>query len=117
MSKEEEKQKVRERQKGYRQDEIVVIKAAEPVSLRDTRSELRVCAYCRVSTDNIEQTSSFELQKIYYEEYIAKHENWKMVDIFSDEGISATSLNHRDGFKKMIAECTKGKIDLIVTKS
>lgn len=53
MSTEEEKQKVRERQKGYRTDEIVVIKAAEPVSLRDTRTELRVCAYCRVSTDNI----------------------------------------------------------------
>ena len=117
MATEEEKQKVRDRQKGYRQDEIVVIKAKEPVSLRDTRSELRVCAYCRVSTDNIEQTSSFELQKLYYEEYISKHDNWKMVDIFSDEGISATSLLHRDGFKRMIEECKKGRIDLIVTKS
>lgn len=44
MATEEEKQKVRERQRGYRTDEIVVIKAAEPVSLRDTRTELRVCA-------------------------------------------------------------------------
>lgn len=117
MATEEEKQKVRERQRGYRTDEIVVIKAAEPVSLRDTRTELRVCAYCRVSTDNIEQTSSFELQKLYYEEYIAKHENWKMVDIFADEGISGTSLNKRAGFKKMLQACTDGKIDLIVTKS
>lgn len=117
MSTEEEKQKVRERQKGYRTDEIVVIKAAEPVSLRDTRTELRVCAYCRVSTDNIEQTSSFELQKNYYEEYIAKHDNWKMVDIFADEGISGTSMAKREGFKRMIRECLAGKIDLIVTKS
>lgn len=117
MSTEEEKQKVRERQKGYRTDEIVVIKAAEPVSLRDTRTELRMCAYCRVSTDNIEQTSSFELQKNYYEEYIAKHDNWKMVDIFADEGISGTSMAKREGFKRMIRECLAGKIDLIVTKS
>ena len=117
MSTEEEKQKVRERQKGYRTDEIVVIKAAEPVSLRDTRTELRVCAYCGVSTDNIEQTSSFELQKNYYEEYIAKHDNWKMVDIFADEGISGTSMVKREGFKRMIRECLAGKIDLIVTKS
>lgn len=117
MSTEEEKQKVRERQKGYRTDEIVVIKAAEPVSLRDTRTELRVCAYCRVSTDNIEQTSSFELQKNYYEEYIAKHDNWKMVDIFADEGISGTSMAKREGFKRMIRECLASKIDLIVTKS
>lgn len=117
MSAEEEKQKVRERQKGYRTDEIVVIKAAEPVSLRDTRTELRVCAYCRVSTDYIEQTSSFELQKNYYEEYIAKHDNWKMVDIFADEGISGTSMAKHEGFKRMIRECLAGKIDLIVTKS
>lgn len=117
MATEEEKQKVRDRQRGYRTDEIVVIKAAEPVSLRDTRIELRVCAYCRVSTDNIEQTSSFELQKVYYEEYIAKHENWKLVDIFADEGISGTSLNKRVGFKKMIQACKEGRIDLIVTKS
>ena len=58
MATEEEKQKVRDRQRGYRVDEIKVIKAAEPLSIRDTRVRLRVCAYCRVSTDNIEQTSS-----------------------------------------------------------
>lgn len=117
MATEEEKQKVRDRQRGYRVDEIKVIKAAEPLSIRDTRVRLRVCAYCRVSTDNIEQTSSFELQKVYYDEYIGKHENWDMVKIYADEGISATSTKHRVAFKQMIEDCKKGKIDLIVTKS
>ena len=84
MATEEEKQKVRDRQKGYRADEIVVIKAAEPISIRDTTTKLRVAAYCRVSTDNIEQTSSFELQKLYYEEYIGNHENWEMVGIYAE---------------------------------
>lgn len=117
MANEEEKQKVRERQKGYKTDEIVVIKAVEPVSLRDTRTELRVCAYCRVSTDNVEQTSSFELQRLYYEEYIAKHENWKMVGIYADEGISGTSMKNRPGVQQMLADCRDGKIDLIIIKS
>lgn len=117
MATEEEKQKVRDRQKGYRADEIVVIKAAEPISIRDTTTKLRVAAYCRVSTDNIEQTSSFELQKLYYEEYIGNHENWEMVGIYADEGISGTSLKHRDEFIRMINDCRLGKIDLIVTKS
>lgn len=117
MPNEEAKQLIRERQKGYRADEIVVIKASEPITIRDTRTQLKVCAYCRVSTGNIEQTSSFELQNNYYKDYIAKHENWTNVGIYSDEGISATSMKHREGFKKMIADARKGKIDLIVTKS
>ena len=62
MANEEAKQLIRDRQKGYRADEIVVIKAVEPITIRDTRTHLKVCAYCRVSTGNIEQTSSFELQ-------------------------------------------------------
>ena len=117
MANEEAKQLIRERQKGYRADEIVVIKASEPITIRDTRTQLKVCAYCRVSTGNIEQTSSFELQNNYYKDYIAKHENWTNVGIYSDEGISATSMKHREGFKRMIADARKGKIDLIVTKS
>lgn len=117
MANEEAKQLIRDRQKGYRADEIVVIKAVEPITIRDTRTHLKVCAYCRVSTGNIEQTSSFELQNNYYRDYIEKHENWTNVGIYADEGISATSMKHRDGFKRMIEDARRGKIDLIVTKS
>lgn len=117
MANEEAKQLIRDRQKGYRADEIVVIKAVEPITIRDTRTHLKVCAYYRVSTGNIEQTSSFELQNNYYRDYIEKHENWTNVGIYADEGISATSMKHRDGFKRMIEDARRGKIDLIVTKS
>lgn len=117
MANEEAKQLIRDRQKGYRADEIVVIKAVEPITIRNTRTHLKVCAYCRVSTGNIEQTSSFELQNNYYRDYIEKHENWTNVGIYADEGISATSMKHRDGFKRMIEDARRGKIDLIVTKS
>lgn len=117
MAKEEEKQRIKERQKGYRADEIIVTKAVEPISIRDTKTQLRVCAYCRVSTDNLEQESSFELQNLHYREYIARHENWTLVEIYADEGISGTSLKHRDAFKRMIQDCRAGLIDLIIVKS
>lgn len=111
------KEQARKRAQGYRSGEIKVIEAKKPINIRDTNETLRVCAYCRVSTDNVEQTSSYELQRAYYEEYIKEHENWVMVDIYADEGISGTSMKHRTDFNRMIADCRLGKIDLIVTKS
>ena len=48
---------------------------------------------------------------------VEKHDNWQLVDIYADEGISGTSLQHRDAFIRMIEDCNAGKIDLIVTKS
>lgn len=77
----------------------------------------RVAIYVRVSTDDVRQTTSFELQKKYYEDFVEKHPNWTLVKIYADEGISGTSLAHRNEFNKMIADCRAGKIDLIITKS
>jgi len=77
----------------------------------------RVCAYCRVSTDNDEQLSSFELQQAHYKQLAHEHPNWDLKHIYADEGISGTSLKNRDEFNEMISECEKGKYDLIVTKS
>jgi len=73
--------------------------------------------YARVSTDNVQQTSSYELQKKYYEDFVVHHPNWTLVKIYADEGISGTSLAHRDEFNSMIADCRSGKIDMIITKS
>lgn len=77
----------------------------------------RVAIYVRVSTDDVRQTTSYELQKKYYEEFVTRHPNWTLVNIYADEGISGTSLKHRDEFNRMIADCKAGKIDMIVTKS
>ena len=77
----------------------------------------RVCAYCRVSTDNDEQLSSFELQQQHYRQLVEDHPNWDLRHIYADEGISGTSLKNRDQFNEMIAECQRGKYDLIITKS
>lgn len=77
----------------------------------------RVGVYVRVSTDDPRQTTSYELQKKYYEDFVVRHPKWTLVDIYADEGISGTSTKHRDEFNRMIAECKDGKIDLIITKS
>ena len=77
----------------------------------------RVCAYCRVSTDNDAQLSSFELQQEHYKQLVGNHPNWDLRHIYADEGISGTSLKNRDDFNEMIAACERGEYDLIVTKS
>ena len=114
---EEKKAQIRERYKGVNSDEIEVIPAIEQASFYEDVSEKRVAVYVRVSTDSAEQTSSYELQKNYYEETVPRHPGWKLVKIYADEGISGTSLKHRDEFVKMIHACENGEIDLIVTKS
>lgn len=77
----------------------------------------RVAAYARVSTDSEEQLSSYAAQVSYYTDFIKNNENWDYVNVYTDEGISATNTKHRDGFNKMIADALAGKIDLIITKS
>mgnify|MGYP000015365979 CR=1 FL=1 len=77
----------------------------------------RVCAYCRVSTDSEEQKTSYESQKMYYEEYIRNHPGWIFTKIYADEGISGTSMRKRDSFREMIKDALEGKLDMIICKS
>ena len=77
----------------------------------------RVAAYCRVSTDREEQEHSFETQKAMYTEMIMMKPTWQMAGIYADEGITGIVAKKRPGFMKMIEDCRKGKIDMIVTKS
>ena len=79
--------------------------------------QLRVAAYCRVSTDYDEQASSYETQVAHYKELIQKEPTWEFAGIYADDGISGTNTKKREQFNKMIAACKAGKIDLIVTKS
>lgn len=79
--------------------------------------KMRVAAYCRVSTEQDEQLNSFENQVTYYTELINRNPAYEMAGIYADEGISGTSTRRRDDFKRMIADCETGKIDLIITKS
>ena len=79
--------------------------------------QLRVAAYCRVSTDSEEQLTSYEAQKNYYTDKIMSNPNWTMAGIFADEGITGTSASKRPEFLRMIRKCRQKKIDLVLVKS
>lgn len=113
----EQKRKIRERYRGISEDELDVIPALPEEDFYAETTIKRVAVYARVSTDDPRQTSSYELQKNHYEDVVERRPDWKLVKIYADEGISGTSLKHRDAFVEMIADCKAGKIDLIVTKS
>ena len=95
------KQKIRDRYKGVDISELEVIPAKIIEDLETSSVIRRVAAYIRVSTDNDEQTSSYELQKNYYTDYIQAQPGWVFVGIYADEGISGTSLEHRKGMQQL----------------
>ena len=76
----------------------------------------RVVAYCRVSTDHEDQKNSLENQRLYFEEYVKQHKDWKLVGIYADEGISGTSLKKRDEFNRMYRNGFRKEYDIILTK-
>ena len=85
---------------------------------RDIRKKrLRVAPYCRVSTDSDEQLNSYEAQIEYYTAKIADNPEWTMVRMYADEGITGTSMKKRKEFLRLIADCKKGRVDLVITKS
>ena len=93
----------------------VIIIPAKEESLQDQekKKNLRVAAYCRVSTKKDEQLGSYENQKAYYTEKIMANPNWTMADIFADEGITGTSACKRKDFLRMIRQCRKQCLKLL----
>ena len=103
------------------ENNVFVIPATKPSlwsegNLR-TRMNIKVGAYCRVSTDNEEQHSSYTKQKQYYESLIQNREGWHFAGIYADEAITGTSRIKRTEFNRMIDDAVNGKLDYIVTKS
>ena len=97
---------------------IVTLIPAKPLAERQAmKRQIRVAAYCRVSTEEEEQQSSYEAQCTYYTDKIMTNPEWTMAGIFADEGITGTSTKKRDDFNRMIRRCKAKKIDLILTKS
>ena len=98
----------------------VKIIPAKPEFSGENRLDIRpkrVAAYCRVSTDKEQQEHSFETQKQMYTDMIMMKPNWQMAGIYADEGITGTVAKKRPDFMRMIEDCRKGKIDIIITKS
>ena len=77
---------------------------------------LRTGAYARVSTDKDDQANSFESQVQYFTDYIQRQNDWELVKVYSDEGITGTNTIKRDGFNDMIEDALSDKLDLVITK-
>ena len=88
-----------------------------PASICKTEKRRRAAAYARISTDHEDQLTSCETQVEYYTSYIKERPDLEFVEIYTDEGITGTSIRRREGFKRMISDALDGKIDLIITKS
>lgn len=81
------------------------------------KAKLRVAAYARVSSDSDDQVNSYIAQVDHYTRFIACHEDWELIDVYADEGISGLDTKKRDDFNRMLADCRAGKIDRILVKS
>jgi DNA invertase Pin-like site-specific DNA recombinase len=97
--------------------EVIPTKVYEQINGEIITKKKRVCAYCRVSTNNEEQLESYENQVSYYTNYIQNKAEWEYINIYADEGISGTGTKNRTEFLRMIKDAKEGKIDLILTKS
>lgn len=93
--------------------EIIRIKA----TATEIHTKLRVAGYARVSSDSADQLNSFSAQVNYYQRLIEKNSGWELAEIYADEAVSGVSTDKRDDFGRMLADCQKGKIDRIITKS
>ena len=71
--------------------------------------KIKICAYCRVSTDKNDQANSLENQIKFFE-------NYNITKLYIDEGISGTAVKNRKGFLSMIEDAKKGEFDYIITK-
>ncbi len=94
--------------------ELEIIKKLEKPTIYDR--QLRVAAYCRVSTDDNDSIDSLSSQREYFRRMVEKQPNWQLIDIFYDEGISGTSRRKRAAFNQMIAMAEQKKLDFIITK-
>lgn len=78
---------------------------------------LRVAAYCRVSSDSADQLHSYAAQIRAYTDLIRQHDGWELVDIYADEGLTGTCMDKREEFRRLLSDCSKGKIDKVLVKS
>lgn len=78
--------------------------------------QLRVAAYCRTSTNQEEQNSSLENQIAYYTAFIQSNPMWRFVAVYADQA-SGLHTKNRPGYRKLLRDCRRGKIDLILVKS
>ena len=108
--------------KGKDHEPTVIPASSAPVKIevkahKDSEKKLRVAGYCRVSTGNLEQQSSILNQREHYEAYIRSNPDWEYAGVYWEADVSGTKAYNRPELQRLISDCRKGLIDLILTKS
>ena len=86
---------------------------ATPINQQKKR---RVAGYARVSTDHDDQFSSYAAQVDYYTNYIKGRDDWEFVEVYTDDGITGTTVN-RPAFQRTMQMILCGEVNsLIVTE-
>ena len=85
--------------------------------MEQTVKKQRVAVYCRTDANGGESSITHAAQEAYYTELISKHPEWELAGIYADKGGASADWQKRKAFKKMIAACQRGEIDLILVKS
>lgn len=80
---------------------------------------MNVAAYCRVSTTQESQETSYEAQVAYFTQLITENPSWQLAGIYADDGISGTDMKKRDNFNALMERCLRkdGDIDMVLIKS
>ena len=92
------------------QRRVTIIPAKPQAVQEELKRQLKVAAYCRVSTEEEEQQSSYEAQCSYYTDKIMTNPEWTMAGIYADEGITGTSTKKREEFNRMIRNAVRRKL-------
>ncbi len=77
--------------------------------------KIKIAAYCRVSTEKEDQLMSLQTQKDFFEEYAVKN-NFELVKLYADEGISGTKLKNRKEFNQMMVDAQHGRFACVFVK-
>ena len=102
----------------YYSGQNINVKAVNKMRVKECEVQLlRAAAYIRVSTITENQENSFDNQKQHFEEILAENKQYENSGIYSDYGISGTSVRKREGMKSLLLDCKKGRINRIYCKS
>jgi len=96
---------------------IQVLKAEKKQTKQNTQKKIRAAAYCRVSTDQEGQMTSYDNQVEMYTDRINADPELELYQIFTDAGISGTQTRKRKGFQEMMQAARQKKFDLLYVKS
>ncbi len=89
--------------------------------MKATKSILRVVLYLRLSDEDRDKLTKEQLsesiknQETMLREY-AEEMGWKVIGVYNDEDWSGSDSTRPD-FNKMIEECKKGNVDIVLVKS